>query len=127
MNLPIETPEPFDLFEFFGVDATLADEGVPWTYNEVSFSATLKSGSVRVKFAPSYQTCSIEVVRLPDVSLRLALESVISIGIDNSGPEPSLVVRDGFGLVVTLELRPAISVVVCRERGSPKYGGVRSG
>jgi hypothetical protein len=94
----MKLPEPYELIGLFGSEPRLADDGVPWVYNKLSFSALLGADEVEVEISPGYGHVSLAWRQGGKARVTLELNGVESIAVEET--PPTLVV--GFKKILPL-------------------------
>ena len=107
----MQLPEPYELIAFFEAEPTFQDPQQPWTYNTVTFWATLSVPEDQFKFelSPSYGHVKMFWRYGEAHRLALDLNQVENIRVDEDGR--SLVVEFSQSLPLghlRLRLRPVV-------------------
>ena len=103
-------PAEHELIEFFEVEPTVLDQGVPWAYNSLAFDTTRGEDRVVCEIQPGYGEVRVRWSRKGADLVRLDLRRVAGLAIERAGEREILVgTFDSNGLLpMRLQLRPAM-------------------
>lgn len=105
-------PEDWQLLSFFECEPDVLDDGVPWSYNTLTFRTRRGADDVQVKIEPGYETFHLVWSREGNEFLDLHLRWICGIEIDTGDGNEILraIFRDDHVLPFVLRLKPTVHV-----------------
>ena len=107
----MKLPEPHELVGLFGSEPRLADRGVPWAYNRLTFSTSLEADDVRVEVSPGYGHLSLTWRQGDETRAVLELNNVESLAVEETPPTLVISFEESLPLgSLRLRLGPHVSL-----------------
>src|SRR5579859_4063689 len=110
--MAITLPSAEELISFFGSEPHLADPGVPWAYNRVTFTCVLGEDRIQLAMSASYGEVHLVWRRLGQPHVELSLCEVAAVELEEVPSQACLRLKfdkPELGRLV-LRLRPRVSL-----------------
>jgi hypothetical protein len=107
----MKLPESYELVGLFGSEPRLADHGVPWVYNRLTFSTSAGAEKVEVAISPSFGQVSLIWRQGDQTRVTLELNNVESLAVEESPPTLVIGFEESLPLgSLRLRLGPHVSL-----------------
>jgi hypothetical protein len=103
-------PEDYELIAFFEAEPEILDPSVPWVHNTLTFTTVRGGIEVCCKISPSYGRIILSRKLAGEDILNIAVERMIDIRLESRDSKEIMLVSDGRGNELLLQLKPRVRV-----------------